>query len=56
MRTLRVLIVMLLGLALMGLPTSAEAGPPRAAGGYTSSQSNRWVFNNIVMFGSSALR
>ncbi|MBB1484669.1 hypothetical protein H5392_12470 [Tessaracoccus sp. MC1865] len=29
---------------------------PRSTGGYAFSQSNEWVFNNIVMLGSPSLR
>ncbi|MDO5501261.1 MAG: prenyltransferase/squalene oxidase repeat-containing protein [Propionibacteriaceae bacterium] len=36
--------------------TTVYAAAARAAGGYTFSQSNTWVFNNIVMFGHPAWR
>ena len=31
--------------------TTVYAAAPKAEGGYTFSQFNQWVFNNIVMFG-----
>ncbi|WP_040281896.1 hypothetical protein [Tessaracoccus massiliensis] len=36
--------------------TTVYAAAPKPAGGYTFSQKNEWVFNNIVMFGSPELR
>ena len=36
--------------------TTVYAAAPKAAGGYTFSQKNEWVFNNIVMFGGPEKR
>ncbi|OMG58948.1 putative Ig domain-containing protein [Tessaracoccus sp. ZS01] len=36
--------------------TTVYAATPKASGGYAFSQSNEWVFNNIVMFGAPSWR
>ena len=36
--------------------TTVYAATPKAGGGYAFSQSNQWVFNNIVMFGGPEQR
>ncbi|GAA4902249.1 hypothetical protein GCM10025789_21160 [Tessaracoccus lubricantis] len=36
--------------------TTVYAATPKAGGGYAFSQANRWVFNNIVMFGDPSWR
>ncbi|WP_040283205.1 hypothetical protein, partial [Tessaracoccus massiliensis] len=36
--------------------TTVYAATPKAEGGYTFSQRNQWVFNNIVMFGGPEKR
>ncbi|MFD0864265.1 hypothetical protein ACFQ06_00375 [Tessaracoccus lubricantis] len=36
--------------------TTVYAATAEPAGGYSFSQSNQWVFNNIVLFGGPSLR